>query len=162
VADLQCLDPCEFAGFFNTASLLQPVQLRQKDKVVLLPGDASESDLTKLVANNGTDEASGVPSIFEDLEEEVAVETRGRVTVYCIAGVAASKSSSGGTRTLHDCSTEHGTLRSTCMQSSAIYPHRIKIYHLSNRNSEDVQRGVHGKVDLANMNRQVLLTGSRL
>ena len=70
------------------ASPLQPVQLRQKDKVVLLPGDSSESDLTKLVANIGADEASGVPSIFEDLEEEVAVETRGRVTVYCIAGRA--------------------------------------------------------------------------
>lgn len=64
---------------------LQPVVIRQKDKVVLLPGD-SDLEGSQQRLSDTAEESLAVPSIFEDLEEEATQETRGRVTVYCIAG----------------------------------------------------------------------------
>lgn len=53
--------------------------MRQKDKLVLLPEDTPQR---KIVYGDDSDLG---PSIFEDLEQETE-ESRGRITVYCIAG----------------------------------------------------------------------------
>eukprot|EP00877_Chromochloris_zofingiensis_P008596 jgi/Chrzof1/3990/Cz13g16090.t1 len=52
--------------------------MRQKDKLVLLPEDTPQR---KIVYGDDSDLG---PSIFEDLEQETE-ESRGRITVYCIA-----------------------------------------------------------------------------
>jgi hypothetical protein len=65
--------------------------VRQKDKLVLLPG-VTESEGVPLPAPTTSDGlalpagALGI-SIYEDLPEEDVDEARGRITVYSIAGV---------------------------------------------------------------------------
>jgi hypothetical protein len=77
-----------------------PAQLRQKDKIVLLPRSASEKheaeaaaagswgiDGQRQLSAEGTDfleQQQPASSLFLDLTE-VLPDSRGRVTVYCIA-----------------------------------------------------------------------------